>query len=70
MKATVDFDDAGMSKVEKAIEAIKSVIDIMTDGMAHAELVILHDSIQPYIDVIPDWDYIEWDEFESALAGE
>ena len=70
MKATVDFNDAGMSKVEKAIEAIKSVIDIMTDGMAHAELVILHDSIQPYIDVIPDWDYIEWDEFESALAGE
>lgn len=70
MKATVDFDDAGMSKVEKAIEAIKSVIDIMTDGMAHAELVILHDSIQPYIDVIPDWDYIEWDEFESALASE
>lgn len=70
MKATVDFDDAGMSKVEKAIEAIKSVIDIMTDDMAHAELVILHDSIQPYIDVIPDWDYIEWDEFESALASE
>lgn len=70
MKVTVDFDDAGMSKVEKVVEAIKSVIDIMTDDMTHAELVSLHDSIQPYIDVIPDWDYVEWDEFESVLAGE
>lgn len=70
MKLTIAFDNEDMSKVETAVTTITSAIDIVTDGMTHAQLDELHDSIKPYIDAIPDWDQIEWDDFNAALEGD
>lgn len=70
MKLTIAFDNEDMSEVEMAVTAVTSVIDIVTDGMTHAQLNELYDSIKPYVEVIPDWDQIEWDDFNAALEGE
>lgn len=70
MKLTIAFDNEDMSKVEMAVTTITSAIDIVTDGMTHTQLNELYDSIKPYVEVIPDWDQIELDDFNAALEGE